>query len=182
MVTHYEPVTSDVLIYDFLMPRTNEGHLRMTLDSLFYRDRIYAKLQTVGIQLLSQHIDRQPQQDDEAYYDSILEFIKDRFVGYSISHVDGRFRSEQLLTQQDEAAEREKRGQRYLIDETTAVTRFIFPYSDHDELRTIQFLFRELFIRSIIQLVNGEEQIWMVQSGSDGNRVHIWRALADEDE
>lgn len=32
------------------------------------------------------------------------------------------------MLSRDEAAEREQSGQRYLVDETTAVTRFIFPY------------------------------------------------------
>ena len=63
----------------------------------------------------------------------VLDFIKDRLVGYSISHVSGRFRSGPLLTQQ-EASAQEKKGRRYLIDETTAVTRFIFPYSSDTEL------------------------------------------------
>ena len=34
VVTNYTPVSSEVLIYDFLMPLTNEGHLRTTLDAL----------------------------------------------------------------------------------------------------------------------------------------------------
>lgn len=180
VVTNYDPVISNVLIYDFLMPLTNEEHLRMTLDSLFYKDRIEARLRAMKISSLEQHIKREQLIDDDEYYATILEFIKDRFVGYSISHVDGRFRSDNLLSG-DEAAELEKRGQRYLIDETTAVTRFMFPYQDQQELEWIQFLFNILFIRSIIQLVNGEEQIWMLQSGSAGSQVHIWHALTEED-
>ena len=116
---------------------------------------------------------------DDAYFGSILDFIKDRFVGYSISHVDGRFRSDTLLTQ-DQAAALQKRGERYLVDETTAVTRFIFPYQDAGELAKIKFLFQTLFIRSIIQLVNGEEQIWMVESGSEGSQLHRWERLAED--
>jgi hypothetical protein len=30
-------------------------------------------------------------------------------------------------------------------------------------------------------LVNGEEQIWMLESGPQ-SRVHIWQALDDEDD
>ena len=114
-----------------------------------------------------------------AYFGSILDFIKDRLVGYSISHVDGRFRSDTLLTQ-DQAAALQKRGERYLVDETTAVTRFIFPYQEAGELAKIKFLFQTLFIRSIIQLVNGEEQIWMVESGSEGSQLHRWERLAED--
>jgi len=174
VVATYEPQTSKVLIYDFLMPLTNEEHLRMTLDSLFYKDRVLARLRTIGATALAQRFPKEPADvTDDQYFNSVLSFIKGHFVGYSISHVDGRFRSDTLLNQ-DEAAALEKKGERYLIDETTAVTRFIFPFTTDAELAKIKHLFQILFIRSIIQLVNGEEQIWMVESGSAGSQLHIW--------
>ena len=174
VVTNYEPVISRVLIYDFLMPLTNEAHLRTTLDALFFRDTLIARLKTLPLHELEGVFSREPHQQDGNYFDHILSFIQDRFVGYSISHVDGRFRSDDLLTQ-DQVAEFQKQGGRYLADETTAVTRFIFPYEDDDKLRKVRYLFGALFVRSIIQLVNGEEQIWMLESGSQ-SRVHIWSA------
>ncbi|MGH8523328.1 MAG: hypothetical protein ACREXY_03685 [Gammaproteobacteria bacterium] len=179
VVTNYEPKRSKVLIYDFLMPLTNEEHLRMTLDSLFYKDRVRARLGTIGVAELAKKYPRQEAESEAIYFDRLLDFIKGHFVGYSIYHVDGRFRSDRLLTQ-DQAAALQKTGERYLIDETTAVTRFIFPYLDDQELSAIQHLFQVLFVRSIIQLVNGEEQIWMVQSGSAGNQLHIWEKLSED--
>lgn len=186
-VTNYEPKTSKVLIYDFLMPLTNEEHLRMTLDSLFYRDRVKARLKTVGVAALAQSFQRADGLSDDEYLEQVLDFMKQWFAGYSINHVDGRYRSDTLLTQAAASA-MEKKGQRYLIDETTAITRFIFPYRSDAELKAVKYLFQILFIRSIIQLVNGEEQIWMVESGSAGSQLHIWERLggdeetADEDE
>jgi len=179
VVTNYEPTTSEVLIYDFLMPLTNEAYLRTTLDALFFKDTILARLKTIPGSDLEPHFNRPSSQSDEEYLGVIVRFIEDHFVGYSISHVDGRFRSGRVLTQ-DEVAAFQKRGQRYLIDETTAVTRFIFPYHDEAELERVRYLFQALFVRSIIQLVNGEEQIWMLESGPR-SRVHIWQALDDED-
>lgn len=179
VVTNYEPKSSKVLIYDFLMPLTNEEHLRMTLDSLFYKDRVHARLRTIGVPRLATTFQKASGLSDAQYFDPILEFIKDHFIGYSINHVDGRFRSDTLLTQ-DQAAALQKKGERYLIDETTAVTRFIFPYQDDQELAKVKYLFQILFIRSIIQLVNGEEQIWMVESGSAGSQLHIWERLAED--
>ena len=41
-------------------------------------------------------------------------------------------------------------------------------------------MFQILFIRSIIQLVNGEEQIWMVESGSAGSQLHRWERLSED--
>lgn len=180
VITDYEPKKSLILIYDFLMPLSNEEHLRMNLDALFYKDRLIARLRAIGLATLADVFPRENETDDE-YLDQMLSFIGDRFAGYSVSHVDGRFRGAKLLTHED-AAKLEQRGDRYLIDETTAVARFIFPYQDDDELAKITYLFEILFIRSIIQLVSGEEQIWMVQSGSAGDQLHIWERLDDGDD
>ncbi len=179
VLANYEPKTSKVLIFDFLMPLTNEEHLRMTLDSLFYKDRVRARLRSLKVDQLLAKFPMAAGLDKNQHLDGILDFIKDRFVGYSINHVDGRFRTDTLLTQ-DEAAALQKKGERYLVDETTAVTRFIFPYKDDVELGKIKYLFEVLFIRSIIQLVNGEEQIWMVETGSAGSQLHRWERLSED--
>lgn len=176
----YARSTSKVLIYDFLMPLTHETSLRITLDALFFKDTLLAKLRTIEALELSKHFTRLLTQSDDDYFGEVLEFIENHFLGYSISHVDGRFRSLGILDY-DEVATVSKRGRRYLIDETTAITRFIFPYDSDDELETIRFLFQELFVRSMIQLVEGEGQIWMIENGPD-RRVHVWRAPdGDED-
>jgi hypothetical protein len=171
--------SSEVMTYDFLMPLTNEAYLRTTLDALFFEDTILARLKTIGTAELKKNIKKFANFDDTAFYKSVLKFIEDHFAGYSIFHVDGRFRSGKLQSQ-DEVADVQKKGERYLIDETTAVTRFIFPYADAAELESIRYLFRVLFVRSIIQLVNGEEQIWMLETGPQ-NKVHIWAALGEDD-
>jgi len=179
-VTNYAPSVFEVLIYDFLMPLTNEGPLRITLDTLFFKETLVSKLKTIPPADLSKVFPCPGGQSKDQHLQAILGFIEDHFLGYSISHVDGRFRSGSVLTY-DEVAQFQRDGERYLIDETTAVTRFIFPYRTPDELEKIRFLFQALFVRSIIQLVNGEEQIWMLESGPE-RTVHIWRAPDDDDE
>jgi len=179
VVTNYQSNESKVLIYDFLMPLTNEEYLKMALDSLFFKDRVSARLRTIGSAILKQGFPGKSGESGDAYFESILDFIKDHLVGYSVYHVDGRYRSDKLLTQ-DQAATLQKKGERYLFDETTAVTRFIFPYQNDDELKAIRYLFQVLFIRSIIQLVNGEEQIWMVESGTAGSKLHRWERLSED--
>jgi hypothetical protein len=178
-VTDYAPTTFEALIYDFLMPLTNEGPLRITLDALFFKDTLLSKLNTIPEAQLSAVFPRAAGQSDEQGFQAILGFIEKHFVGYSITHVDGRFRSGKILSQ-DEAATLQEGGERYLIDETTAVTRFIFPYSSPEEREKISFLFSSLFVRSIIQLVNGEEEIWMLESGPNTRNVHKWEAAGGD--
>jgi hypothetical protein len=179
VVTNYDPTSSEVMMYDFLMPLTNEAYLRTTLDALFFKDTIAARLKTIGAAELKRNLRQYANEEDARLYEAVLKFIEAHFAGYSIYHVDGRFRSGKLRTQ-DEVADLQKKGERYLIDETTAVARFIFPYADAEELNSVRYLFRILFVRSIIQLVNGEEQIWMLETGPE-NKVHIWAALGEDD-
>jgi hypothetical protein len=160
------------------MPLTHENDLRMTLDALFYKDTILAKLKGIQTTEIETHFPRSVGLSDNQYLTGILNFIRDNFLGYSIYHVDGRFRSQDILGF-DQLAELHKAGRRYLIDETTAVTRFIFPYSTENQLKAIQFLFQQLFVRGMIQLVEGEHQIWMLENGPE-RIVHIWEAPDDE--
>lgn len=177
--SHTEEV-SKVLIYEFLMPLTHETDLRVTLDTLFFKDTILRKLKGILPLELQSHFPRSAEQADEAYLEEIFDFIAEHFVGYSISHVDGRFRAVGIRDYAEVAALL-KTGRRYLIDETTAVTRFIFPYTSEKELRTLQFLFHELFVKSMIEAAEDEQQVWMLESGSDHlHRVHIWRSPDDE--
>jgi len=181
VVSDYAPALCDrVLIYEFFMPLTHENALRTTLDSLFYKDRVLARLRTLGVEKIKQHFPGSPGESEIQYLDRLCAWIEQKFQGYSISHVDGRFRTERLCTQ-EEAAQIQKAGRRYLIDETTAVTRFVFPCRDEEEAEKVRFLFMEIFVRSIIQLVSGEDEIWMVESGMT-NRVHVWRVADIEEE
>lgn len=178
----YESTQSSVLIYDFLMPLTNETELRQTLNALFNREDLLAKLRNIKGSDLKKHFPEYDGGTDESDYDEVLSFIENHFVGYSISHVDGRFRVGGIAGY-DEIARLSRRGQPYVIDETTAVTRFIFPYDDDDadELETIRFLFRALFVKAMVEVVENEKEIWMLETGPV-RRVHIWRAPDDEEE
>lgn len=187
-VTQNRPVAADytplkfeeIVIYEFFMPLTNEAALRSTLDALFFRDTIIPKLRAVGTGALCQTVPKNAGESDDDYFNRLTDWIGDHFGGYSIYHVDGRFRGWKLATRED-ASERERQGFRYLVDETTAVTRFIFPCSDEDEADLVRYFFNSLFVQSIIQLINAEDEIWMVESGVE-NRVHIWRVEAEYDE
>ena len=194
----YTALTYDnLIVYDFLMPLSNEGHLRTALDALFYKDTVLARLKTIPHGDLTKRFSIDPGESHEVYLDRVCDWTADQFGGYSISHVSGRFRAAPLATMAD-VANYQKLSGRYLIDETTAVVRFIFPCGtprrqktpissskfDEDDYEypeqepadaaTIRWFFRVLFVQSILQVVNGEDEIWMVESGIR-NRLHIWR-------
>lgn len=171
----YAPRTSRVLIYDFLMPLTHEAPLRKTLDDLCFRDKLVARLRALRSDELEEVFPRAPKQGDWHHLERILDFMQERFVGYSVTHVSGRSRFGPLLSQ-ERASEFETQGARYLMDETTAVTRFVFPYADDRELAKIRYLFGALFVRSIIEDVKDGEQIRLIESSSQ-NRVHVWSAF-----
>ena len=177
------------------MPLANEGHLRTALDALFYKDTISSKLKSIGLSEVEKHFERETKDTDDTYLDRACKWVSDKFGGYSIHHVNGRFRAASLLTLA-EAADAQKDGDRYLIDETTAVVRFIFPCGepgeseiqllwgfDTDEAgnspdaikeyENTRWFLHALFVESILQVVNGEDEIWMLESGMR-NSLHRW--------
>jgi hypothetical protein len=170
----YEVITSEVLIYEFLMPLTHESSLRMMLDSLFHKDTLISKLKLIDRREVENYFDSVKGKNGEEYLEEILRFIEKNFVGYSIYHVDGRFRATSIMGF-DEIAGQSKRGGKYLIDETTAVTRFIFPWKNEPQLKAIRFLFDQLFVKGMIELVEGEQEIWMIENAPKPI-VRIWRA------
>jgi hypothetical protein len=201
--SHYSAFVHDnIIVFEFFMPLSNEEHLRTSLDALFFKDTVLARLRNVDRDRLEAHFPRGSAKED-VYLDGIANWISDHFGGYSISHVAGRFRAVPIATL-SAVAEMQKDGGRYLIDETTAVVRFIFPCGEPSrrelplsletvddaspksatpevdaEAAKIRWVFGILFVQSIVQVVNGEAEIWMVESGMR-SRLHIWRAESVE--
>ena len=125
---------------------------------------ILPRLRRIGVDKLKPYFDYSLTDNDDTFFERVCKFVDSNFGGYSIYHVDGRFRAANLVSQDDVFAAT-KSGQRYLVDETTAVTRFIFPCKA-GEAEKIRFLFKELFMDPITEQVSGEDQIWVVESGS----------------
>jgi hypothetical protein len=177
----YAPTVYDeVVVYEFYMPLSHESALKQTLDTLFYKDVLLPRLQyRIGVEALKEHFEYKITDDDNSFLARVLAFIKTKFGGYSIYHVDGRFRAGGLLTQ-DEAFAQTKAGSRYLVDETTAVTRFVFPCKKEEkEAGKVRLLFEKLFMEPITEQVSGEDEIWVVESGSR-NLVQVWKPKSSE--
>lgn len=166
-----------VVIFDFLMPLTNEGHLRTALDALFYQDTVLARLRAMPESELTTYFPRIVEESADEYLERVRDWVSNHFGGYSISHVNGRFRAAPLATAAG-AAELQQHGDRYLVDETTAVVRFIFPCENTDAAESVRWFFESLFVQSVLQVVNGEDEIWMLESGYR-SRLHIWRLEED---
>jgi len=181
----------NVVMFEFFMPLRNEEALRVALDGLFYKDSITFRLRTIGEIDLMRQFPKNLAESDEGYYERICGWLADRFVGYSISPVSGRFRVGELKTRGEVLKQESHTPERYLADETTAAVRFIFPckgkppiagvplsggYEEalREEAASIRWFFNQLFVQSILEVVNGEDEIWLLESGMQ-NQLHIYK-------
>ena len=189
--TYQKKVYYRYITYEFFLPLTNERELREVLDDFFYRDTIESRLNEVGI-------NSSPLESLDM--EEIIDFIDSHFKGYSISHVSGRFREKQVITRES-AGEMFTQGDYYLVDETTAIVRFIVPISTTQsvyqndaefrdavvrenpedtsakeagtELARVRWVFFQLFAEAVVNTVTGEDQVWLIESGPE-NRLYVW--------
>ncbi len=188
-----------VMIYEFFLPLSNETDLKSALQSLFYKDTVVQRLKMFDIEDIKKFFPMNSKESISEYYERIFGWISKKFSGYSIGHYQGRFKIDELKTYQ-EVADLQSREIKYLIDETTAIVKFIFPcgeplkqlknesysvfldkidtYEDtediKEEIRRIRYFFYVLFIDNILQVISGEDEIWMLESGLT-HRLHIFK-------
>jgi hypothetical protein len=181
-----EYINSEVAVFELFLPLSCEGKLRQALDKLFYRDAVIEKIEGVGIERFRKIIELNKGESDISYLNKLCDFVAKEFGGYSISNVNGRFRVGNLLSKA-EALEAENEGANYLINETTAVVKFIVPIQSSEslavddqnvetvqlsmdlpeknvDLEQIEWLFHNIFISTILNTV-GQEEIWVLESG-----------------
>lgn len=181
----------NVVMFEFFMPLRNEESLRVALDGLFFKDSIEFRLHTISEIELKSQFPKQLIETEQEYFERICSWLADRFVGYSISPVSGRFRIGELKTRAEVLKQESNTPDRYLADETTAAVRFIFPckgkppetglplsggYEEalRNEAASIRWFFNQLFVQSILEVVNGEDEIWLLESGMQ-NELHIYK-------
>lgn len=182
----------EVVSYEFLLPLTREDLLRRALDDLFYEDAVRQRISEIGLSKLGKKIGRIPGEKDEFYIKRMCGLISEKFGGYSISHVNGRYRTTDL-TSRDQAAKMLIAGERYIIDETTAAVRFIIPIENTkisesfdeikldvsleaaaEEISLIHFLFFNLFVEAVVRNVKGEDAIWLLEETSHNRSLYVW--------
>ena len=184
----------NVIIYEFFMPLTNERLLRSALDDMFYKDTVISRLKNIPTLELNAYFPMEDTENEGEFTERVCEWISKRFVGYSIDTVSGRLKAGALKTY-SEAGNLLSKGQSYLIDETTAIVRFIFPIGSsmftnsdfelkhslkvdkeniYKEANQIKFLFKKLFVKKVLEVVHEENEIWMLESGLRA-KLHIWK-------
>jgi len=185
-----------VVTYEFLLPLTRENELRASLDDLFYTDTVKRRILEIGLPEVSKWVPREQDEKEVEYLDRLSSTLAEKFGGYSILHVHGRFRACSIKSRQ-EAAEMILDDERYLIDETTAVVRFVIPVevtknidsglaggftfvdsasaSDIDaEVDRIRTFFFNLFAEAIVRTVQGEDEIWLLEDTGSSRRLYVW--------
>ena len=177
-------VTRDVLVYELFMPLAHEVRLREALDNLFYLDTMQQRIREVGVDKIRTALGLRAETPDDDVKDLVLGFVETTLGGYSIYRVDGRFRAGELATRADVSG-RPRTGERYLIDEMTAVVRFILPVetpgeeprqmglfeppqisTEPDErAEQLRWLFLNVFAEAVVRRLIKEDEIWLLESG-----------------
>ncbi len=185
-------VTPSVLVYEFFMPMTHEAKLRRALDHLFYRDAVEQRVRALGFDSVRTGLGLADPCTDAEVMTTVTDLVEGAISGYSMYMVSGRFRMAALASHR-EAAARPLDGAPYLMDETTAVVRFILPVEvdiqgneqmslfelvrprpgleqKADQLR---WVFLRLFAEPFVRVVREEEEIWLLESGMR-SAVYRW--------
>mgnify|MGYP000968376803 CR=1 FL=1 len=173
-----------VLVYEFFMPLSREDRLREALDNLFYKDTIRQRIKELGLSKIRNALNLSTSMTDEEVNQFIIEFMNNTIGGYSLQLVNGRFRAKSLATRAEAATSPFSQGP-YLVDETTAVVRFILPVrseedqilqmnlfepaketsSSNEKVEQMRWLFLNFFAEAVTRVVKKEDEIWLLESG-----------------
>lgn len=177
-------VSPSILIYEFFMPLSREDRLREALDNLFYRDTIEQRIREIGFEQIRRGLALPAEASDEEISRLVIELIENTIGGYSIYLVNGRYRADKLASRA-EVVHRPFAYGSYIVDETTAIVRFILPVERdagqfaHDSIlepasdslhanqraELIRWLFLNFFAEALIRVVQNEAEIWLLESG-----------------
>lgn len=173
-----------VLVYEFFMPLSREDRLREALDNLFYKDTIEQRIKEIGVTKIRDELNLSDLNSDDAVIGFVIDFMDNTIGGYSLHLVNGRFRADALSTRHDVVSRPFSKGP-YLVDEMTAVVRFILPVSENQELPSqmslfepakdnpnsdrfveqMRWLFLNFFAEAVTRVVKKEDEIWLLESG-----------------
>ena len=177
-------VSASILIYEFFMPLSREDRLREALDNLFYRDAIEQRIQEIGIANIRDGLNLSAMYTEGEIQRLVFDFMESTIGGYSIYLVNGRYRADALASRAEVATRPFAYGS-YIVDETTAIVRFIlsvkteaakFEYGKilepahvandtKERAEMMRWLFLNFFAEALIRVVQKEDEIWLLESG-----------------
>ncbi len=191
-----------VLVYEFFMPLSREDRLRESLDNLFYKDSIRQRIEEIGISVIRAGLNLSKTSSKKEVVKFVVQFMDNIIGGYSMHLVSGRFRAGSLSTREEVASRPFHQGP-YLVDETTAVVRFILPVNvseeelsenvpsqlslfepvkdapnSNDHADQMRWLFLHFFAEAVTRVVKKEDEIWLLESGV---RSGLYRWVRKED-
>ena len=191
--TELPAVYRALCVFDLMVPVRREAELRAALDELFFEDTVVQRLDELGAQRLGKLVPRTAGEAEDAHRQRCLSLIADYFTGYTLTLATGRTRAAPLLTRAN-AIELHRSGLPYLVDETTAIVRFLVPLTTSldrhpqltlptgktakDEARLIRRLFFELFVEAVLRTVAGNEPIRLLEDSPLGRQLHTWARTA----
>ena len=177
-------VSPSILIYEFFMPLSREDRLREALDNLFYRDTIEQRIQEIGISRIRDGLELSSDYSEVKIRELVFDFMESTIGGYSIYMVNGRYRADRLASREEVITRPFAYGP-YIVDETTAIVRFILPIETDAEkfeygkilepaskvkdtekrAELMSWLFLNFFAEALIRVVQKEDEIWLLESG-----------------
>lgn len=177
-------VSPSILIYEFFMPLSREDRLREVLDNLFYRDTIEHRIQEIGISRIREGLKLSPDYSEAQIQQLVFDFMDSTIGGYSIYLTNGRYRADTLASREEVASRPFAYGP-YLVDETTAIVRFVLPVATdagefeygkvlepasaaidaETQAEFVRWLFLNFFAEALIRVVQKEDEIWLLESG-----------------
>lgn len=177
-------VSPSILIYEFFMPLSREDRLREALDNLFYHDTIEQRIHEIGFDHIRVGLKLPAEASEAEIRQMVFDFIESTIGGYSIYLVNGRYRADRLATRAEVLSRPFGYGP-YIVDETTAIVRFILPVEKdaaqftHGNLlepaapsllakqraEQVRWLFLNFFAEALIRVVPKEDEIWLLESG-----------------
>ena len=177
-------VSPSVLVYEFFMPLSREDRLREALDNLFYRDTIEQRIEEIGIARIRDGLKLSSDYSKEEIQQIVFDFMESTIGGYSIYMVSGRYRADALASRQEVVTRSLAYGP-YIVDETTAIIRFILPVETDagkfeygkvlepalitngtkQRAELTSWLFLNFFAEALIRVVQKEDEIWLLESG-----------------
>jgi len=181
---YYLEVSSSILIYEFFMPLSREDRLREALDNLFYSDTIEQRIQEIGIPQIRNGLKLPSDYSEDNIHQLVFDFMESTIGGYSIYMVNGRYRAD-VLASREEVGTRPFAYGPYIVDETTAIVRFILPVETFagnfeygkilepasmaigtkKRAELLSWLFLNFFAEALIRVVQKEDEIWLLESG-----------------